>query len=108
MAAAPGMGEIAERVRRVLLVFRRELDQDQPKEADDMEALRDIDAAYEKWERGVLRAARHGALADAIRALCSQFDIALTDQRQVRLEAMDPGELQQQLVRISVSRVWPE
>lgn len=85
---APALASIAERVLHVLVVFRRESNQDRLEEAD-MEVLRDIEAAYDEWERQVKAEAKAEAnretLIDMIRALCERFQIELTADRLAQL-----------------------
>ncbi len=105
-AKMPHLAKVVERVMRVLVVFGRELKQDQLEE-DDMEALRDIDAAYDKWKREVSNEASRDTLIKAIRSLCVPLGIELTDERQAQLVSWDVAELEAALLAISTSHEWP-
>ncbi|MCG8423133.1 MAG: hypothetical protein MJE77_34960 [Proteobacteria bacterium] len=68
-----------------------------------MEALRDIEAAYQEWERGV----KSDLLIETIRSLCHRFDIELTHDRLSQMTTWDPEQLKHALIEISASRQWP-
>ena len=103
-----------KRVMRVLVAFRDELDHDQLKE-DDMEALRDINAAYEKWERRVKAEGKtegktegsRETLIKAIQTFCQRCEIDLTEERRAQLASCEPDELESLLVEIGLSHKWP-
>ncbi len=102
----PELALVAERVMRVLVVFARELHQDQLEE-DDMEALRDIDAAYDKLKRELTSEAHREAYTESIRSICGAIGIELTDERQAQLAAWDVAELKAAVLAISTSHEWP-
>ena len=102
----PELAKLVERVMRVLVVFKGELDQDQLEE-DEMEALRDIDAAYEAWERRVKAEGDRAGFIRAIRTLCHSLEIELTDERIAQLAKWDDEQLVSTLSHIGKSRNWP-
>ena len=123
----PELAKLVERVMRVLVVFKEELDQDQLEE-DEMEALRDIDAAYEAWERRVKAEGKAEGRAEgkaegkvegkaegnreglirAIRSLCHRYEIELTGERIAQLETQSDEQLLRVLAEISDSHQWPQ
>ena len=107
---APEMARLADLVMHVLVEFRKELNQDQLEE-DDMEALRDMDAAFEEWDRQRKaewrQEVRQEERLNTIRELCQDLDIELTEERLAQLEAWDVDQLGRVLRQISVSHEWP-
>jgi len=107
---APEMARLADLVMHVLVEFSRELDQDQLEE-DDMEALRDIDAAYDEWRRHLedemTEKVTQKVRRNTIRELCQDLEIELTEERLAQLEAWDVDQLGRVLRQISVSHEWP-
>jgi len=76
-----------------------------------MEAVRDMDAAFDEWYRQIKdKATREGtleALRIVFRELCQDLEIELTEERLAQLEAWDVDQLGRALRQISVSREWP-
>lgn len=99
---APRMAGIANQVMHVIVEFRKELHHDQLEE-DDMEALRDIDTAFDEWY-GQLEA-KWGR--DMICKLCQDLEIELTDERLAQLATWDADQLRRALRQISISHEWP-
>ena len=106
-ATLPELKGLASRLMHVLVVFGKEVDQDQLEE-DDMEALRDIDNAHEEWLRQIEADADRKANYKMIRKLCEHFGIELTAERQAEMAAWTPEELMQAVVKISDSHEWPQ
>ena len=77
-----------------------------------MEAVRDMDAAFEEWFREIQDKAKRGATQEArqdtIRELCQNLDIELTPERLAQLKAWDADQLGQVLRQICVSQEWPD
>ena len=94
---------VAERIMHVLVVFGKELPQDDLEE-NDMEALRDIEAAYSDWERRVKADAQRETLV----RICNRFQIELTEDRLAQIANCSTQQLDDLLVEISASREWPD
>ena len=98
----PELAFLAAEVMHVLIAFKNELHEDQLEE-EEMEALRDIDAAYAEWEREVKTEENR----EIIRLLCQQFEIELTDERLAQMATWTPDQLKQALMKISAVHEWP-
>jgi hypothetical protein len=112
----PALAEIAEAVLQVLVVFRRDLDQHEYQEEDDMEASHEVKAAYEEWKRqvrheGSIEGRREGkreGLLEMLQVLCAQHGVELTDERRAQMNGMDAAELERTIVAVSTMHEWPE
>ena len=101
--STPELAVVAERIMHVLVVFGKELPQDDLEE-NDMEALRDIEAAYSDWERRVKAEAKRETLV----RICNHFQIKLTEDRMAQIANCSTQQLDDLLVEISATREWPD
>ncbi len=94
-------------LRHVLVAYRLEIEQD-PEEEEDMEALREVEAIYEEWEKRTKEAGEKTGLTESIEMLCSAFDIEISDERRMQLEDCDIPRLKEVFAALSTTRRWPE
>lgn len=110
----PALARLVKSVQHVLIEFRWDMDQDDHEglDEDDMETMRDIEAAYNEWEHRVRaeeRArTRRADLIEFIEGYCELLGLTLTDEKRTTIEGWDVDQLERVVAALRSTKRWPD
>lgn len=109
-ATSQALSQLVTSVRNVVFEFRSDMHQDDLEglDEDDMEAIRDIEAAAAEWEKRMRSEGRRAAFVETIEGFCEILEIDLTDEQRAAIAGWDLAQLERVVAALRSTKRWPD